>query len=91
MAYKPKKVPKISAEFYYYINLFSDKNLIGIVITIGPENQGTKIYRIEKGKVPCIQEPAFTGREVVVITTPTKKHSSGLAVFTRAEKCYKNY
>ena len=58
------------------------------MITLGSKNQGTKFYRIEKGKVQSIQEPAFRVREVVVITTQGK-HSSGIAVFTKAEKCYK--
>ena len=90
MAYKPKNVPKISEEIYCYINLLSDKHLIWIMISLGPENQGTKIYRTENGKVPCMQEPVLGHREMVVITTQ-RKHSSELAVFTKAKKkkCYK--
>jgi hypothetical protein len=55
-----------------------------------PENQGTKIYRIEKSEVPRIQEPALRHREVLVITNQGK-NSSGLAVFTKSEKCDKKY
>jgi len=85
-----EKILKISAEFYCYINLLSDKHLIWIVITNVPENQGTKIYRIEKSEVPRIQEPALRHREVLVITNQGK-NSSGLAVFTKSEKCDKKY
>ena len=80
-----EKIPKGSSEFYCYINLISDKHLICIVITNVPENQSAKFYRIEKCKFPLIQEPAHRHREVLIITNQGK-HSSGIAVFTKAEK-----
>jgi hypothetical protein len=54
------------------------------MITIGPDKQGTKIYRTEKDKFPCTQEPALRDMK--------GKHSPGLAVFIKTKKkCYNKY